>query len=291
MDRRRHAYLAVDEAGDAVEAERLARAVAQEFPDDGATWFNLGLYAKRRHDWAESLRCNARALALADDPREEPAAWNLGIAATALGRWDDARTAWRAWGGLDVPDGDGPLRMRLGTAPVRLNPDDTGAGPTAEVVWTERLSPCHGRVVSVPTPGSRHRHGDVVLMDGVPNGERFDGSRWVSVFDEILVLTRSSAPTWTVEVTAPAEADSDALQRSADDAGLAAEDWTSGLRTLCVACSTGRPGAHDHEPADSGWSPRRSVALAGASDAVAALLAAWADAAPGRAWDALHEVG
>lgn len=53
------------------------------------------------------------------------ASWrNLGIAATALSRWDVARRAWRNYG-LDVPDADSPIGGNFGNGPVRINPTAT----------------------------------------------------------------------------------------------------------------------------------------------------------------------
>lgn len=290
VGRRRQEYLALDARGDAAGAERLARLLVEQHPDDGATWFNLGLYAKTRRDWPESMRCNARALALATRTRDEPAAWNLGIAATALGDWDEARRAWRAYG-VDVPDGTGPVELPLGHVPVRLNPDDDGSGgPAAEVVWARRLSPAHVEVVSVPTPASGHRFGDVLLVDGVPNGERFDGRRWVSVFDEISVLSRSTVPTWTADVVAPSRACTAELQEAAATAGVEAQDWTASVRRICVACSTGRPvPGHDHDEPDS-WSPSRTLGLSGSATAVRGLLDGWALARPGRTVTSVTEI-
>ena len=74
VGRLRQEYLTLDADGDAAGAERLARRLVEQHPDDGATWFNLGLYAKARRDWPESARCNSRALALARRTQDEPAA-------------------------------------------------------------------------------------------------------------------------------------------------------------------------------------------------------------------------
>jgi hypothetical protein len=290
-DRLRAAYRVAADAGDQAEAERLAWAVVDADPSDRVFWFDLGLFAKRRRDWDGSARLNARALEGARPDREgDPAAWNMGIAATALGDWALARRGWRAYG-IDVPDGDGPLQMRLGMVPVRLNPDDTdlGAEPLeidgvvhdVEVVWTERLSPAHARVVSVPLPESGHRFGDVVLIDGSPLGERFDGRSWVPVFNELALLARSPLTTWTVQVEAAEPADAQALAELAESRGIGAEDWTAGFQVLCKACSEGRPGAHDHGQQDRPWQATRRFGVAGSADDVREVLEHWAAAGPG----------
>lgn len=292
VTRLRAAYRAADDAGDLVEAERLAWAIVTADPGQQTFWFDLGLFAKRRRDWAESARLNARALEGArTDQAENPAAWNLGIAATALGDWELARRGWRAYG-VDVPDGDGPVDMRLGMVPVRLNPDrtDLGAEPLeidgvvheVEVVWTARLSPAHARIVSVPLPESGHRYGDVVLIDGSPLGERFDGRSWVPVFNELELLVRSPLTTWTLQVEAREPQDAQALSDLADSRALAAEDWTRTTQALCKACSEGRPDAHDHGQQDGPWKVTRSFGVAGSAEDVRALLDLWVSAGAGR---------
>ncbi|ADG73187.1 conserved hypothetical protein [Cellulomonas flavigena DSM 20109] len=291
----RRAYRHALDDGDHAAAERLARQIVEQDSSDGAMWFDLGLAAKRRRDWPAAIEHNERALAAAAEPTEEPAAWNLGIAATAVGDWARARRAWSAFG-ITMPPGDGPLEMRLGHVPVRLNPGETELGEDPltldgvvhdpEVVWAERLSPAHARIANVPTPDSGHRWGDLVLHDGVPDGERFDGHRWVSVFNELALLERSPHPTWTVEVTAPSDEDRAALVELVEGIDRAAEDWTTSVRPLCPECSRGRPGKHDHDDgADAG--PVRLFGLAGSRDELTDVLIAWAATGAGRSWDTL----
>lgn len=61
-------------------------------PDFAAPWFNLSLVHKRRHDWGALLETSRIAAAL--DQENEGALWNQGIAAAALGDWEQAREAW-----------------------------------------------------------------------------------------------------------------------------------------------------------------------------------------------------
>src|SRR5712692_1731095 len=69
-------------AGDAQGAEAAYRDAITLDPNFESAWFNLGLVFKRRQDWEGCRDANLRAAEL--DPRkEQPAWWNLGIAATA----------------------------------------------------------------------------------------------------------------------------------------------------------------------------------------------------------------
>ena len=251
-------------------------------PALGIAWFNLGLAAKRRRDWpmvADRFRKAIEAGGLDD---VVPAWWNLGIASCALGDWASARESW-AHVGVNPEPGDGPPDMRLGLAPVRVDP----AGH-AEVVWTERLDPARARIVSVPLPQCGRRHGDVVLHDGEPRGSRTVGTRSYAVFDELERLHASSHATWRCAIVAP---DADAVTRlteDAADAGLGAEDWTT-LRHLCATCSerdlpSGR--------AASEWTAERTLGIASPGREQAdELLDAWCLADPRRERAALEQVG
>ncbi|MBL8999494.1 MAG: tetratricopeptide repeat protein, partial [Gemmatimonadetes bacterium] len=129
----------LQECGDALGAERAYLAALSADPEWSATHYNLGLLCKYQLRWEESFAHNARAVELAPD--DEAANWNLGIAATALQRWAEARRAWTACG-IDGPPGEGPPEFAWGHTPVRLDPATAG-----EVVWGKRLDPARARIV------------------------------------------------------------------------------------------------------------------------------------------------
>lgn len=280
------------------------------------SWFNLALLHKFRHDWEQARAAGLRAVALLDRETGAPDWWNVGIAATALQDWPLARRAWQAYG-LKVPGdphstaGTGePVGMELGSAAVRLSPEGE-----AEVVWGRRLDPARMEVLSIPLPSSGRRWGEVVLHDGVPHGERITtGGASYPVFDEIELWAPSPVPTWVVLLEAATEADRDALEQLASDAGFAAEDWSSSVRLLCRTCSEspmpsgedngdhldphdhsepGHPGPLGHRTAGSGslWVPERECGLAAPAGLVRGLLDGWvADSPDSREWRDLEEV-
>jgi tetratricopeptide (TPR) repeat protein len=255
----------------------------QLVPNHAPTWFNLGLAYKRLRRWPDSLRCNRRAAEL--DPSDEAAWWNMGIAATALHDWPAARAAWRGFG-LDLPDGDGPIAGRFGSACMRLNADGQ-----AEVVWGDRLDPARARVASVPLPTSGHRWGDVVLHDGEPKGERTVGGRKYLVFDEIERWQASDIPTLEVQVTAPAPDDSHALAALLAEEDAAGEDWTESVRSICRTCSEGSPcERHGASSGDGNWQPERTFGIAALPEVARDVLGRWAAGRPGRDFGDLSEV-
>ncbi|MFZ2504176.1 MAG: hypothetical protein WAW88_16070 [Nocardioides sp.] len=252
-----------------LEAEFAALgALTAAYPDTGWAWFDLGLRHKWLRQWADCVDANIEALARLDDPRESGEAWNLGIAATALGEWALARRAWDAYGiALPGPTGEtgpadpaAPIEADFGLTPIRLNPDPRfhepellldGVRYSTEVVWARRLCPTRARIESVPFPESGHRFGDVVLHDGDPVGERAYGDGTRAVFNEIMLLEPSPYPTLaTLVPNAGTEALAELTELFAE-AGYAAECWTSNVRALCRACSEGNPDGHTHDEEDA----------------------------------------
>jgi len=251
------------EAGDAVEAIRLFEKAIRADPGWQAPWYHLGLTHKYERQWRESYRCNAEAVRL--EPTHEASIWDMGIAATALGDWAEARRAWTLYG-ITVPAGDGPIEMNLGTVPIRINPDTKG-----EVVWARRIDPARAILVSIPLIESNHRHGDLVLHDGAPVGYRKSGDREVPVFNELDMLTRSGTGTFEVTITARNIDDLVAFEKACEALGCATEDWST-LRILCRECSEGRPHAHP-EPTVEG--EHRFAVAAPARQPVADAVSAW----------------
>lgn len=274
-----------NEAGDVERANACAEAMTQAAPEVFAAWFEAGLHAKARRDWPRCRAWNARAIELfGDAERQEfdganPAAWNLGIAATALGDWSSARRAWAAYGITGIGDGAQEIDVNFGMAPIRLNPDRPSlalqvqpAYGETEVVWCWRRSPAHAVIASVPLPESGHRFRDVLLHDGEPKGTRRSGGRDVSVFDEIARLQESQLPTWQAQVSGASEADIDAAADLFGECGLGADNW-SGINLLCADCSHGSPGRdHHHEAPPAGTV---TLGLAGREREIAECLERW----------------
>jgi tetratricopeptide (TPR) repeat protein len=242
------------------------------------TWsvplYNRGLLHKYSGQWEDSLRCNHKACEL--NPDDQGAWWNLAIAATALGRWEIARSAWRR-GGLAVPDGNGPVDFPCGRAPVRLNPDTDG-----EVVWADRLDPARAVIRSIPLPESGFRFDDIVLNDGAATGYRQLGGREVPVFNCLALLKASSYSTWVAQVEPGSPADGaapsviDLLIDLAATRDLVAEDWSTSIRMLCKACSEGRPHAeHDQLRRSEVPGPHRVGIAARDAEQVRSLVEEW----------------
>jgi tetratricopeptide (TPR) repeat protein len=245
-------------------------------PDWATPWYNIGLLHKYRCEWRESLDANLEAVRL--DPSSQGAIWNAGIAATALGDWARARSAWKQYG-IDIGEGDGPVDYPIGATPVRVAVDGE-----PEVIWTRRIDPARAVIESVPLAASGRRYGDLLLHDGAPNGYRKIGDREKAVFDELQVLKASGYSTFEVVVEDATSADLDDLYARYQSDSVVMENWSETLHTLCKACSEGRPfadGGHNHdEPARDDGSWRLGIAALEAGQARRAL-DAWLGAKPG----------
>ena len=227
--------------GDISGAEASYRAAIAAAPEWSAPVYNLGLLYKYQGLWQESLIHNQRAAFLAPD--DEASWWNLGIAATALGDWSEARRAWTACG-IEVPPGDGPPEFDWGSTPIRLDPNGQ-----PEVVWARRLDPARASIVSVPLPTSPFHWGDLVLTDGAEEGQRLVDGQVYSVFNVLELIEPSGFRTFVIELATTHPEALAALETCANDQGGAAEDWGSSTSILCADCSLGMP--HEHEPETS----------------------------------------
>ncbi|MFC6022560.1 hypothetical protein ACFP2T_41190 [Plantactinospora solaniradicis] len=274
----KRAYQAWD-AGDWQRAGELMEAAVRQAPDapgSGTLWFDAALAYKFLRDWPKAYELGREAAARASRGQQDPAFWNLGIAATVLRDWSTARDCWTGYG-VDLPPGEGEILADLGITCVRI---DTATGQ--EVVWAHRLCPTRARVLTVPFDPSR-RFGEVVLHDGAPNGERIVQGRRYPVFDEIMLFTASDLATLSVTVTAATADDVEALLEAFPRHDFGAEVLTSG-EVLCKCCSEGS--LTQERSVEAG---EQVVLLAAPEDRATELLDEWRSARPdGRHWTGLH---
>jgi hypothetical protein len=255
-----------DDTGHADRARRYYRLATKVDLSWSVPFYNLGLLEKYARRWEDSLRHNQNAAAL--DPKDEAAWWNLGIAATALRNWPEARRAWHGFG-IDIPDGTGVVEMPVVAACVRLNPNGDG-----EVVWGDRIDPARIVLLNVPLAESGHRFHDIVLHDGAQNGSRMRDGREYPVFDALSIWQPSDYSTFEVSLNVPNQSDEDRLVELCREYKIGVEDWST-VDMICAECSRGNPGPHDCKRKPE--STNRKYALAAKSeDELQTLLTAWA---------------
>lgn len=223
-------------------------------PDKSESFYNIGLIYKYRNEWQLSLKYNKKANEL--DPADEAARWNLAIAATALRKWDIARSAWQQ-NGMELEGDAGPIDMDFGMTPIRLNPEGDG-----EVVWASRIDPVRARIESIPFAESGFRHGDVVLHDGAPVGYRQVGKIEYPVFNVLEIFEKSNYETSVAMVEISVDEDIAELERIFSGTPHVIEDWTSNVRNICRQCSEGRPHDHHDEELEDKFVSNRTLGMA-----------------------------
>jgi hypothetical protein len=261
-----------EEWATAAVAFEQALAIQPDHPKSPVLWYDAALAYKFLRNWPKAFELGKQAAALAEPGSNDPAFWNLGIAATIMREWEVARGAWQGYG-IPIEPGEGPIEQGFGMACVRI---DTGSGN--EVVWAERLCPTRARVVSVPFDPSR-RFGEVVVHDGEPKGRRVWDDIQVSVFDELVLFEPSSIETLSAQVQAASAEDMEALVDAFVDSGHGAEVLKGTL--TCKACSEGSVilEPHEHETGSV------TVMIAAPEDAAVRILDRWrANAPESRDW-------
>ncbi|MFI7338723.1 tetratricopeptide repeat protein [Streptomyces sp. NPDC050085] len=271
------------DAEDWLRSAQLYEQVLAHFPDEepsAAWWYDAALAYKFLRDWAKAHELGREAAARSPRGEQDPAFWNLGVAATIQRDWVTARDAWEGFG-ITLPGGEGEINGAFGTACVRLHTDGE-----REVVWIERLCPTRGRVMNVPATKGR-RFGEIVVHDGEPTGERTFNGQTFAVFDELLLFEASPLPTLHVTVNAPEASDVDALVASFFAQDFGAEP-ASGFHVLCSCCSEGTVDWGEVSTPTHGGS--QQIWLAAPEQQARQLLDAWA-ADGGRTWSGLEPTG
>jgi hypothetical protein len=268
------------EREDWLEAAEAYEALLAEHPDEDvspAWWFDAALAYKFLRDWPKAYELGKQAAARSPRGEQDPAFWNLGIAATVLHDWPTARDAWDGFG-IEIEPSEGEIVTDFGIACVRIK---TAEG--REVVWVRRICPTRGRVLNVPFATDR-RLGEIVLHDGAPNGERMIGERRHPVFDEIMLWRPSDIPTMAATVDTATPQDLVDLEEVFVDRGYGVERVDS-AQLLCKCCSEG---SVETGHLELGPGSRR-VLLGVPEDQVRVLLELWVSGNPDtRAWRDLH---
>jgi hypothetical protein len=99
---------------------------APDGPRGEKLWFDAALAHKFQGNWLQAYELGKEAAARSKRGKQDPAFWNLGIAATVLRDWATARDSWRGYG-IRVPPGDGEIMGDFGLTCVRINTPTTEA--------------------------------------------------------------------------------------------------------------------------------------------------------------------
>jgi hypothetical protein len=151
-------------------------------PENGSSWFRLGLIHKWRGRWREGVDANRRAHELGET---EGVLWNLAICAMGAGDHALAASVMKELGMKGTIGDDGILTGSFDGAQVRVSTLGEGIDPAAHVpgrepvfenLWIDRLSYVHGKIANASIHDLPVDYGDIVLFDGAPVGWRDDGT-------------------------------------------------------------------------------------------------------------------
>jgi len=275
------AYEAFDR-GELFEASKHFAELLERQPGVHRFHYMRGLTHKYLRDWPTSLEHNLRSQAVREE-FDESSAWNAGIAATALGQWEQAREQWRRCG-IRIPDGEGPIEGDWGVVSVRLNPWGSG-----ETVFARRIDIVRARLLNVPLPESGHRLFDIVLHDGAKTGERRIEEGTVPVFNALARLEPSDFRTFVIFVTCGGPEDIEALTEATLPGIGYVEDWTDSIVHYCLRCSYGASHSH-RETSEEEWLSERNLGIGAQSKAaVERLLDNWVRGRPGRTVETIEQ--
>ncbi len=249
--------------------EEKAIKIYQNIIDVDASWsvpyYNLGLIYKYNRQWQKSYEFNKKATEL--DSKDEAAWWNLGMAATVLEKWREARIAWNQFG-LELEVNDTEVEMDIGSTPIRLF--------NGEVVWATRICPARAIIDNIPLKESGHRYSDLILHDGSPNGVRMQDEVEYAVYDELQILEKSDYKTYSIGVKVDYPEAITTLREVCFELDYGFENWTHSIKMICKKCSEGVPHQCEEqelEPATAEYNLAIATQRRGELDS---LLGAWA---------------
>lgn len=214
--------LAYDRAGDVYNAVKLYKRVMKMAPDWSAPCSFLGKIYKNRNEWRPSLHYSQKAIE--HNPFDETAWYNLGIAATALKKWNLAKSAWKQLGYRLIPSKKIPS---INPVPIiiRLNPKSS-----PELVLAQRIDPVRAYIQSVPQPSSMHGFKDLLLFDTEPSGYHYISGKKFPVYDELEMIRPSLHYTFAIELMTDSLEDVLTLEKLCHDAMLGFDNWSNAYR-------------------------------------------------------------
>lgn len=210
------AAAAYETAGDAYNAVKLLKKAVRLASDKPEAYVRLGHIYKCRQEWKPALHYNKKAIAL--DPSNREAWWNVGLSAAALKMWRTAQNVWNKFDAAPIPG-----------VPVSVRCSYAGQ---FELLWVIPLDPVRAIVKSIPHPAADRRYGDIILFDGQIIGYNIAERRKIPVYEERGLFKRSLYQTYSCYLHTSDEDDVKILERICQDADLGFEVWSNATRVM-----------------------------------------------------------
>jgi len=231
--------LKYDFRGDVYNAVKVCKRIIRLEPDWSAPFSFLSLFYKYRNEWRTSMHYSQKAVE--NNPFDEAAWQNLGIAATALQKWELARIAWNRLG-FQFEKRDQAIQMNLGLIPVRINPSTN-----PEIIWATRIDTARAVIESIPQPASDRRFKDIILVDGDHKGYRIAKNKKLPVYDELQLLKFSPHRTFVTLLQTSCPEEVNVLDKLCFKAGLGFDNWSKANRIFVNRLDEKLPEYFDEE--------------------------------------------
>lgn len=254
--------LAYEQAGDDYHAIKLWRLIVKLDSEDGEGFLRLGRIYKRRKEWKPALHFLKKGLA--QKPDDQDAWWDVGLAATALGKKKLARIIWNKFGWNAESTFSG------GIISVRAQ-----WGDGFELLWGRRISPALALIGSIPWPDSGLHFRDQVLVDGRPSGWQVVNRKKYPVYDQAGIFKTSDYLTWSCKLSSGHQEHLNLLERLCRESGLGFENWSNSSLQQKIERSGALPEYHQQSPFEES---EESVVIAIAArneDDIKQTLTAW----------------
>lgn len=217
--------IAYDEAGDVYNAVKLFRRVLYLAPGELGAYLRLVRIYKVRCEWKSVLHYAKKAVAL--DAGQYKVWWDLGLAASALGRERIAHSVWQKFAA--------PARWKKR---IVLQLSLNGA---FEIVLAQAIDPTKAVLCSIPHPESGMRFRDIVLFDREIVGYSLHGRRREPVFPVLYRVKPSFFHTFCCILENCTERGLGILSRLCEDADIGWEIWSDATWELPVVSDGKRP--------------------------------------------------
>lgn len=210
--------IALDRKGDVYTAVKLYKKLIKLAPNWPPPYQYLTSIYKYHNDWKAAFHYGQRAI---ENGANKEDTWrNYAIAATALKKWQIARSAWNKVGFqlkevTKAPDFD------MGMIPIRLTYDNYH-----EIVWARQIDPARAIIESIPDPTSDRNYGDLVLIDYKITGYRIVKGKRRPVYDELQLLKRSGIRTFVVYLFNSDANEVNLLDRLCYNENLGFDNWS-----------------------------------------------------------------
>lgn len=204
-----------EQLGDVYHATKLYRAVIKLAPEHVFPYQQLSKIYRQRREWKPTLYYSQEAVKR--KTQEDQIIWNnLATAATALSKWKVAKTALQKVAAKIPKHSSHPIPVRIHTYTRR-----------SEIVWALPLRQLCAKIISIPSPESGRRYGEIVLYDWKSQEKQIIGNKAHRVFLEIERFKKSFYRTFSVLIHTDNKTSIHKLAELCHNQQLGFENWSN----------------------------------------------------------------